>query len=133
MTETLHDLEALARRLGEASGFQALGPFAERHGSWEIVLWKNSAPKTLDRFVFLAITEVGSRYEIELRAGAEQQGRFARRLVEEFNIEARSEIQELRLRVSQGLERAMAVAEGFHAAQLVDTYLFQAERGASAD
>ena len=132
MTETLNNLEVLVLQLGEAGGFQALGPLAERHGSWEIVLWKNSAPENLDLFVSLAVTEVGSRYEIELRAGAEDQGRFTRRLVEEFSIET----QELRLRVSQGLERAMAVAEGFEAGQLVDTYLperFQAQRGASAD
>jgi hypothetical protein len=132
MTETLNVLETLVLQLGETGGFQALGPLAERHGSWEIVLWKNSAPDNLDRFVSLAITEVGSRYEIELRAGAEHQGRFARNLVEEFAIDAL----DLRLRVSQGLERAMAVVEGFEAGQLVDTYLperFQAQRGASAD
>lgn len=133
MTETLKDLETLVLRLGEAGGFQTLGPLAERHGSWELVLWKNSSPDSLDRFVSLAITEAGSRYEIELRAGAEHQGRFARRLVEEFGGEANDE---LRLRVSPGLERAMAAAEGFQAAELDDTYLperFQAQRGASAD
>ncbi len=132
MTETLNELETLVRRLGEGSGFQALGSFAERHGSWELVLWKNSAAEGLDRFVSLAVTEVGSQYEVELRAGAEQQGRFTRKLVEEFSLEA----QELRLRVSQGLERAMAAAEGFQAAELADAYLperFQAQRGASAD
>ncbi len=132
MTETLNELETLVRRLGQAREFQALGPFAERHGSWELVLWKNSAPDTLDRFVSLTVTEVGSQYEIELRAGAEQHGRFTRRLVEEFSIEA----QELWLRVSPGLERAMAAAEGFQATELDDTYLperFQAQRGASAD
>jgi hypothetical protein len=132
MTETLNGLETLVLQLGEAGGFQALGPLAERHGSWELVLWKNSSPDGLDRFVSLAVTEVGSRYEIELRAGAEHQGRFIRSLVEEFSIEAR----ELRLRVSPSLERAMAAADGFQAAELADTYLperFQAQRGASAD
>ena len=134
MTKTLHDLEALVRLLGDSGGFKALGPCAERHGSWEIVSWRDSAAGDLDRFVLFAVTEVDSRYEVAFRAGAERQGHFARRLVEEFGVDATNE-PELRLRVSQGFERAIAIAEGFQVAELVDTYLpsrFPAQLGASA-
>ena len=133
MTETLATIESLARSLAGSGGFQALEPFADRHGSWEIVFWKNSTPEGLDRFVLLSVTEVGSQYEIELRAGAEQGGRFARSVVEEFGIEGPLAFPG---RISQSLERAMAVADQFQEGELVETHLparFQAQRGASAD
>ncbi len=105
-------MEVLAQSLGQwasARAFQALGPPAERHGSWQV--WFHRLAE-LDRFVSVGATGVRGAYEVELSAGAEDGALYTRRLVAQLHtgpagFEDPAFLEELR----EAFERAMDAAE----------------------
>jgi len=56
--EVLKSLEATTLELAEEYGYRPLGPFAERHGGWEITFHKRS--EDLDRFCIVGVGGVQS-------------------------------------------------------------------------
>jgi hypothetical protein len=78
-SERLQRLAQSAMEWAGADGFRALGPIAERHGSWEISFWRHG--KDVDYVVSLAFTETRRKWVVELTAGAERGTRFVRKEV----------------------------------------------------
>jgi hypothetical protein len=77
--------ERLAEVVADAAcrrGFRTRGPWAERHGSWEIAFLKPGQHEgDLDRFIFLSFTPLRAAShegDVEIRKGASEMGkRFA--------------------------------------------------------
>ena len=122
---TRQRIEQLARDIAKKHGFEALGPFGERHGSWEILFHRSSAePGGLERFVSLAFTAVDGSYDVEFWAGAEDGSRFVRKLVSQSNVgRDQSEVEGLDDILKRGLEGAMGAANRLQMSDLVDIYL----------
>lgn len=107
--------------VAEDAGFRALGPPADRHGSWEIALHR---PGDLDRFVSLTFTETPGLYDLELWAGAEDGARFVRRLVAQLGVRwEQLEDPALIERVRDLLGRAMELAGDLQVSDLAEAYL----------
>ncbi len=123
------DLEQLVCKLGKERSFAPLGSFGERHGSWELTLYK--ASDGLERFVSVALTslpavraEQGLSYELEVRAGAEEANRFLRRLISQLQISERELFHAaVRGRIEHSLRSGMEFADETRSTDLTESYL----------
>ena len=122
MVSPVRNLEEPLVNYARARGFRALGPFSERHGSWEILFHKSS-PR-LERFVALAITQMPQSSTVEFRAGADSEGRFGRRSVMQLTVDG-SQLQSEAFwgKLARGLDRAIDAAERFEVASLANSYI----------
>lgn len=121
MNATFGTLEQLARASAAAKGFQALGSFAERHGSGEISFHKR---QDLDRFASFALTEVRGSCDVESWAGADDGVRFVRKLISQFNTGGRRpDDPALWPRIREVLERAMEAADRLESSDLTEACL----------
>jgi len=121
----LGKLEWLISMPFEGRGFFPLGPFAERHGSWELTFHKQS--RDLDRFVSVAVTQItpSHSYDVEVRAGAEDGKHFARRSVIELRVPSYELLlYALKGKLEDSLKKAMEIAEEIKPKDLVETYPF---------
>lgn len=121
----LGKLEWLISMPFEDRGFSRQGPFAERHGSWELTFHKRS--RDLDRFVSVAVTQItpSHSYDVEVRAGAEDGKHFARHSVIEFRVPSYELLLDaLKGKLQDTLKKAMVIAEGIRPKDLEETYPF---------
>jgi len=121
-------LEAVSQRLAELAkslGFQPLGSGGERHGSWELTFHKRSSVEgELNRYVSVAVTDINDGFAIEARAGADDGGRFTRRVVSRWEVSSRSlPSTVLAARVEEMLECAVEVSNHLGPSDLVEAYL----------
>jgi len=97
-----------------------LEPVAERHGSWEIIAHSEEKKhfeepyEEPNRYLIVALTEVGPWYEIEFWAGADNNRRFTRQLVssmrtDEEQLKDTSFIDDFKPRLEVALDRAEAL------------------------
>ena len=118
ISKRLEALGAMLESIGAARGFHPLGPPGERHGSWEIALYRRD---DLDRFVSLALTEIYGAYEIEVGAGADSGSQFTRHLVCHLNVGPHDANVDRRIR--DALLRAIEVAEALQPSDLTEALL----------
>jgi len=124
MNDILSEIEAKVRATANVEGFMALGPFGERHGSWELVLWRGAEADSVDRFVSLAFTELPRVWEVEFRVGAEKAVRFARRSVLRLHAESDDlSTDHFEQQIQLGLRRAIEVAKEMTESHLTEVYL----------
>jgi len=98
---------------------------ADRHGSWEISFCKHSAAEGgVNRFASLAVTDLGSSCEVEVRAGADDGSRFVRGLVGQIDTGVEPlDSPILATRISAMLERAIQLSNRLGPSDLVEAYL----------
>lgn len=104
-------------------------PFAERHGSWELIVHSEGKKpygesyEELNRYLTIALTELGSWYELEFWAGADNNRRFTRQLVssvriDEKQIEDPAFIKDVTPHLTMAIERT----EAFQYGDLTEVY-----------
>lgn len=112
---------------------------SERHGSWEWTLHKKS--RELSRFVSVALTglhEIGGRhlrvYMVEVSAGADNNDRFTRRVITEFQTnDADIDKNVIGDFLTASVGEAMKVADELTPDDLVEAYPTpRSRRGTSA-
>jgi len=125
-------LEKSLRPPAEAKGYKALGPFSERHGSWEMRFYKGN---DLNRFTVFSVTpslpsaeQASGHYDIEIWIGADRGKHYTRLLAWSYTIEDvqlihKADRDQLRRLLVDGFERGMATADRITATDLTEAYL----------
>lgn len=126
----LDQMALVAAGFAETRDFRPLGPFAERHGSWEITFCRRgSQAADLDRFVCLALTKRRGSYDVEFWIGAQNGDRYVRQEASGFSaseVEFRDEA--FRNTLGQNLQSAIDAANDLELSGLTGTYLPSRER-----
>jgi len=114
--QAVSQLGPLIIQRAEEHGFKLLSPFAERHGSWELDLYRKDV--RLDRYVFVAFT-IGIKFptinrnsfDVEFWTGADDGSRCTRHLVSKFAVtEDQFTTPEFQASVKKGLQEALRFA-----------------------
>ena len=115
----LTDLEALVVGIMGGRGYLPLGPFAERHGSFQITF--HALSRNLHRYVILAISDLlhGDVLALDIWVGAESDGRSARTAVVRIPVDSDMKSSSAwRKPLKQAIESAAKIAESYSANDL---------------
>jgi hypothetical protein len=125
-------LEERIPSFADNRGYSPLGPFADRHGSWEMSLFKRN---DLDRYVTFSL--IGSlpsvdagvgRYDIEIWVGADRLRHYTRRLAWSYALDGEQLLRsgsETWSVIDAGVRQSVVMADSLTPADLMDSYLLQ--------